>query len=509
MFRSKLKKIIFWWFSLSLVFTLFSIIIINYEVNQFWGEHTQVADYQTYEQAQQKIAIVDVNVLTPDGEYMMSGQTVLIDQGVISHIGFNSNQLDDFQIINGSGKYLIPGLIDSHVHLWQSPNDLLLYLANGVTHIRELNGSEEHLLWKAEIQTGRPGPDMFVASRRHNSQGVLKGWFDRWTAKINNVNDIDSIESDVISMMEQGYDAIKIYTFLENNHFNAFNQVAKNKGVQLLGHIPINMKLKEIWSSELKELAHVEELVKALDREFGGYQSKTAEQFLQFVQQRSHEIVDHLLAQDVAVVSTLALMERFPAQKSHAAEELKTIELAYVNPGISEATYSAIRVMGWLPDVNIYRLPEDFPPQSVAGNLIYWQTYAKANQILINVMAEADVKILAGTDANVPIMVPGFSMHEELLSLVQAGMSSGQALRSATSTPAEWMGVKTGKVQIGYQADLLLLHGNPLEDIVHTQSIDEVINNGRRYNSHELESMLNAVKTANDNSRKQAISAYQ
>jgi len=509
----KLRKVLLWLLSLSLSLSLLmfvvSIIVINYEVNQFWGEHTEEVDNQWYEQRQQNLAIVNVNALSTDGENMLAQQTVLIEQGIITHIGSQISLPDDFHVINGTGKFLIPGLIDSHVHLWQSPNDLLLYLANGVTHIRELNGSEEHLQWKAEIQAGRPGPDMFVASRRHNSQGLLKGWFDRWTAKINNVSDVDAVESGMITIMAKGYDAIKIYTFLENNHFKVFNEVAKKLDVQLLGHIPINMKLKEIWQSEMKELAHTEELVKALDREFGGYESKTAKEFLQFVQQRSNEIISHLLDQDMAVISTLALMERFPAQKSHVAEELRTVELAYVNPGIAEATYPAIRVMGWLPDVNIYRLPEDYPSERVTGNLIYWKTYARANQMLIQVMAEAGVRVLAGTDANVPIMVPGFSLHEELQSFAQAGMTESQALLSATSLPAEWMGVKSGKVQAGYQADLLLLRANPLNDIKHTQSIDTVINNGRLYEREQLDNMLKAVKQANNNSRKVIISAYE
>jgi len=168
--------------------------------------------------------------LSVDGEGMLADQTVLVEQGVITYLGPQITPPADFQIIDGAEKFLIPGLVDSHVHLWQSPNDLLLYLANGVTHIKEMNGSEEHLQWKSEIQTGRPGPDMFVASRRHNSQGLFKGWFDRWTAKVNNVTDVEKIEAQISSIVEEGFDAIKIYTFLENDHFEAFNQAAKKLG---------------------------------------------------------------------------------------------------------------------------------------------------------------------------------------------------------------------------------------------------------------------------------------
>jgi len=512
---SMFKKTLWWLFLLITSVLIMTPLLINYEVNQIWGEYTEKVATEPFKQPVKDLAIVNVNILSVDGTHMIEQQTVLIEHGVISEINSQVNLPDAVTVIDGTGKYLIPGLIDSHVHLWQSPNDLLLYLANGVTHIRELNGSAEHLVWKNEIQAGRPGPEMFVASRRHNSAGFFKGWFDRWTAKIQPVSDLDAIESDIIKMKNIGYDAIKIYTFLEKVHFQKINEIAKKYGMQLLGHIPITMELSEIWQSELKELAHTEELIKALNREFNGYNSESAASFLDYVQQRSSDVVSHLLNQDMAVVSTLKLMETFAKQKGDISAELRTVELAYVNPGITESTHPAIRVMGWLPGVNIYRLPNDYPAERIKGNQLYWQTYAKANQILIKAMAEKEVMILAGSDANVPVMVPGFSLHQELQSLTQAGLTEAQALRTATATPAAWMEkhsntkIKTGKVQLGYQADLLLLRENPLFDIKNTQTIEAVINNGRWHPRKQLDGMLTAVKQANDQSRKLAINYFE
>ncbi|MFK8013267.1 MAG: amidohydrolase family protein [Marinicellaceae bacterium] len=502
------KKISKWVLIFILLSTPFSLFYTYTEINRLWGEYTEQVDHNQFYRPQADLVIQNVQVLTSDGSRMLANQSVVIQDGVIVSMGKNVLVPAGYKVIDGNGQYLIPGMIDSHVHLWQSPNDLLLYLANGITHIKEMNGSEEHLQWKQEIQQGRPGPDMFVASRRHNSTGLLRGWFDRLTAKINPVNEGDNIEAELLDLIAQGFDAIKVYTFLSKAHFLAFDAAAKQHGFQILGHTPITMKLNEIWGTEFRELGHVEELVKALNREFGGFQSKTAEAYLKYVRSRSDEIVKQLLKHDVAVQTTLTLMQDFAPIREDLDAVLSGVQLPYVNPGIAESTHPSIRAMGWLPEVNIYRLPDDYPDELKAGNQMYWETYAEANRILIRAMAEGGVKLLAATDANVPVMVPGFSLHEELISLQQVGMSNSAVLQAATKVPAQAMDIKTGVVGVGYQADLLLLSANPLESISNTQKIEMVINNGRVYDRSTLDQILAAVKAANNSSRTSDISHY-
>jgi len=164
--------------------------------------------------------------------------------------------------------------------------------------------------------------------------------------------------------------------------------------------------------------------------------------------------------------------------------------------------------MGWLPDVNIYRLPDDYPHANLAGNRKYWETYAKANQILLRAMAEKGVQILAGSDANVPVAVPGFSLHDELRSMTRAGMTPSQVLLSATVAPANSMNIKAGKIVQGYDANLLLLNKNPLLDIENTKTINSVIINGRLLQRNQLDAMLEAVQKANDESRKKNINDF-
>lgn len=120
----------------------------------------------------------------------------------------------------------------------------------------------------------------------------------------------------------------------------------------------------------------------------------------------------------------------------------------------------------------------------------------------------AGVKILAGTDTNLPPTVPGFSLHDEFQAMIDAGMSASQILRSATSTPAQRMGSNTGKITLGYKANLILLDESPLENIANTRRINTVFLNGRVLDRSLLNEILESVKRANDSSRKIGISQF-
>ncbi len=506
--KATIKK----WFKRAILAILFISVIsfmwVDYHIDHLWGEHTRVVDHTQFHSPQVDIVITDVDVLSADGSHMIADQTVLIEQGEISIIASHIELPIHIKLINGEGKYLIPGLIDSHVHLWQSPNDLLLYIANGVTHVRELNGSDEHLKWKQEIINGRIGPNLFVASSRFNSNSLFQSWFQKWAMKITSINSLNSAENLVKEFAAKGYDAIKTYTFISNQDYWALNKATQKVGIPLLGHTPINMELSDVWKSNQKELAHIEELVKALIREFDGYNYKNADEFLYYVKGRSDEIALNLFNNKIAVVSTIWLMESFSPQKMNLKKTLNEVQLAYVNPGIIEKSPITSRAMGWLPDSNIYRWSPNLTNEKKWQYNVYWKTYAKAHHILLRSMVDKRVTILAGTDANVPVAVPGFSLHDELISLTQSGMSASQALISATSMPAAWMKENSGKIQAGYKADLLLLNKNPLENIENTKSIDSVIRNGHFYNRTTLNAMLKAIKKANDESRTVDIDEY-
>ena len=481
----------------------------NYELRHMFGRYTDVVDTTQFDVTSKPTSITNVSILSPDGNRFIENQTVRIDKGIIISIDSINQSPSNHLIIDGQGRYLIPGLIDSHVHLWQSPNDLLLYVANGVTHIREMMGSAEHLNWRQEIEEGkRIGPKMFVASNKVQSFGRFQGWLMNWTQGNINQNKPDNAFLRLNNLSNKGYDAVKIGSFLNKENYKILSAEANKTDLPLVGHLPLSVGLKELWNSSQKEVSHIEEFVKALNAEFGYYSSENAEEFIKFVSERSNEVASNLVKNKIAVVSTLGLTESFTEQKFNLDRLLKSIQLQYVNPGIIEGTILTSRGVGWLPKVNLYRLPENLDSEEELGIKIFWNAYAKAHQILLKAMVENGVQILAGTDSNIPVMVPGFALHDELKSLTQSGMSPAQALRSATAAPATRMEVASGNILPDHRADLVLLNKNPLENIENTKTIEMVILNGKVLNRGQLDTILHAVEKANDKSRNSEIASF-
>lgn len=476
-------------------------VFVDRELSKMYGGHTEVAEINLQNNTPSYYALTNVNVLSPSADSFVSDQTVLVDDGAIVSVGANEEFADDRPIIDGNGMYLVPGYTDSHVHLWESENDLLLYIANGVTQIREMNGLPVHLRWKEEIAAGRPGPDMFVVAPQFATFGLFEGIFVGWTQHKVIVRSEKQVNQAVKSYAKKGFDAIKASSFLDKEGYVALSVATKENAIPLVGHIPLAVGLDDLWRSNQTEIAHVEELMKALRDEFGGYSDENANEFLEFVRSRSDDIADHMNENNISVTSTLSLIDSFHKQKSDLDAVLGAAELEYENPGISEGTMITSRGIGWLPDVNIYRWPGDWDLERRAKSLIYWKTYAAAQHIVIDALLEKSVPIMAGTDANVPVMVPGFSLHEEMQALNDAGMSPSQVLMSATTTPAKFMKTNTGKISAGFKANLVLLRENPLKDIGATDSIDMVIVNGRVYSRRDLDEILKAVLSANERSR--------
>lgn len=484
-----------------IVVALGAFVFTDNQLSKMYGGHTKVAEVVLSVNAPEKYALINVSVLTPSADSFTPGQTVMIENGKIKTVASDIDVAEDIPAIDGEGLFLVPGFTDSHVHLWESENDLLLYIANGVTQIREMNGSKAHLRWKEEIAAGRIGPDMYVVAPQVATFGFFEGLLVGWTQNKTIARSRQGVERVVQSFKKSGYDAVKASSFLDANGYAAIGEAATKSSIPLVGHIPMAVGLDEFIASPQTETAHIEELVKGLDRAFGGYLPNNADEFLDYVRTESDQLAARLRESDKAIASTLALIDSFPHQKTDLASVLNNSELEYVNPGITEGVEITSRGMGWLPNVNLYRWPDGITDKQKEDSVTYWTAYAEAHHIVFEALLEAGVPILAGTDANVPVMAPGFSLHEEIKALHDAGMSRSQALASATTAPAAWANANTGEVSPGFKANLVLLRDNPLEDIGATSSIETVIMNGRIFSRNDLDLMLQAVLDANDSSR--------
>ena len=478
-------------------------------VDFIYGGHTELVDHTLFSTPVELTAITNVNVLSPDGQSMLANRTVVVDGGQIISVSVGSSIPAGAAVIDGRGKFLIPGLVDSHTHLLNSPNDLLLYVANGVTHIRDLGGSAERLKLREQIEHGRVGPRLYVSSPPIDSLSLLEGAFFELITFHKNTRSVEHAKKLVKKYVEQGYDAIKIY-HLDMPSYRAVNELADELGVPTTGHFPLTFEMSELAVTQQKEVAHLEEFVRVLLREFGSINEFGSEAFYAYVEARSNEIIDDVLAKDITVNTVLWYMESVTDQFNDLDAALKGVEIEYANPGLVEGTKdSKDYKVGWLPSYNQFEPQSGVSEETHKEHQTFWQAREKAHHILLKAMVERGVNFVAGTDSGGNLVVPGFSIHDELSSLNVAGMSAAQAIASATSNPATLMNSNAGVIEVGRRADMLILNENPLANIDNTRTIDTVILNGRVFKRDQLDAMLEAVKLANDTSRKINIDKYR
>lgn len=476
------------------------------ELNKVLGKSTKVIDISLIVKPSEIIHIKNVNILSEDCSSFIKNQDVIIKNGAIINLGENLLMDSTATIIDGTNKYLIPGLIDSHVHLKESKNDLFLYLVNGVTSVREMAGRPIALEWRKEIQKNGFGPRMFVASPViFSSESGLTGYYYSWTRQSINYSTKDDADKKIKKIKEQGYDAVKMYGFVNPQMFKTTIDISKKYNIPVIGHIPL-VNLDTFFTSGQKEVAHVEELtVKTID-DFGKSISKNPKEFHNYLKIQSVKIAKRLKENKISVTTTVWLCESFLNQRFDLKLKLKEIELKYANPKIIEGT--PLYKLGWLPGRNGYEYDREDNPEAKKLSLIYWKTYAEAIHIMTKALVDNKVAIMAGTDANVATVVPGFSLHDELQSLSKSGMTNSQVLYSTTVEPSNWMKRNTGKIKVGYNSDLVLLSKNPLDDIKNTKAIEYVFFDKNMIDKVQISKILKAIEEANNENRSIKINAY-
>ena len=475
------------------------------ELNKVLGKSTNVINISSIVKPSTITVIKNVNVLSEDCSYFIKNQDVTIKDGMIIQLGENKILDSRATVIDGKDKFLIPGLIDSHVHLKESKNDLFLYLINGVTYVREMAGSPVILEWRKAIQKTGLGPRMFIASPTIFSESGLTGYYYSWTRHSINYSTKNDAEKAISKISEQGYDAVKMYGFVNPDMFKATIESAKKNNIPVIGHIPL-VNLDTFYHSGQVEAAHIEELtVKTID-DFGKSISKNPEEYLKFLKVNSMHIAKKMKENNISVTSTVWLCESFPGQRFDLKSKLKETSLKYVNPKIIEGTM--LYKLGWLPGTNGYEYDGKEDQSAKKLSQTFWNTYVQAIHIMTRALVDNKVVIMAGTDSNVATVVPGFSLHNELESLSKAGMTNAKVLYSATVAPSTWMNSNTGKIKTGYRSDLVLLTKNPLEDIKNTKAIEYVFFDKYRMDKTQIKTILKAIEKANNENRSIKIDEY-
>jgi len=408
-------------------------------------------------------AIKDVAVIPMDREIILQHQTVIVTAGKITALGpaKSTKPPKDADVIDGRGKYLIPGLTDAHVHL-MTPAELPLYLVNGVTTVFNLDGRPAHLLWKKEVADGKLlGPTIF------STGPIFYG-----------AKDIAAAVQEVDDDAAAGYDGFKIYNPVKKDQYAAVAAEVHKKNLLFIGHIARDVDVDTTLNSG-QSIAHMEEFTYT----YFNPKRDDQDEHIVFNESLIPALTKQVKASGVYVVPTIDTFHDIVRQATDLNEFLTTPSLKYVAPWV---------LAGLQPGFDRYAL--NFKPDRYQ----YLRDSYAFQLKLIKAFGDAGVPIMAGTDSMGVGPVAGFSTHNELAEIVKAGLTPFQALQTSTTIPATYLrqADSAGTIAAGKKADLVLLDANPLDNIDNTRKIAGVMVHGQWFDQAKLKDLLDSRQAA-------------
>ena len=421
-------------------------------------------------------AFVGVNVVPMDSERVVENQTVVVENGHVAALGATG----EVEIpkgatrIDGAGKYLMPGLAEMHGHLPNpdlpaavTENVLFLYVANGVTTVRGMQGHLSQIPLRARIDSGElVGPRLILGSPSMSGGSVAT---------------VEDGKRLVQEYKAAGFDLLKVHENLSPEVYDAIAATAKEAGISFGGHVTDTVGLFHALSAGQTTVDHLDNYVEALVPEGQAPQDAPgllgAEQLLSRIDEsRLPQVVKATLDADASVVPTMVLWESGIYATRPSAELLRErTEVRYMPKDMVERWVKAVdeRVSASDPEM-LRRL-------------------AELRRTILEALHEGGVRILLGTDSPQIFSVPGFSIHREMQFYVDSGMSPYEVISSGTRVVGDYFGENFGTIAVGQSGDLILVDGNPLEDIKNVSRISGVMARGRYVSRDEIEKKLEAI----------------
>lgn len=411
------------------------------------------------------------------GDGTMENQTVVVEGDRIVSILSTGNfkPEDGTYIIDGSGKFLIPGLAEMHGHV--PPTDppanapsyftdeyveqtLFLYVAAGITTVRGMLGWPNQLQLKDKVNSGEViGPNLYLAGPSFNG---------------NSINSPQQAIEKVKQQKQEGWDLLKIHPGLTRAEYDAMAETANEVGIRFGGHVPEDVGIEHAIEMGQETMDHIDGYYRWL-QEFEESEWET----------RMEQIVAKTKEAGVWIVPTQALWETVIGAADYEAMK-QYDELKYIPPAVRQGYYNYVS--------NNVENNSNLDREAARKE-------AEWRQKLLREMNEQGVRILMGTDAPQLFSVPGFSIHRELPHMADAGMTLYEILESGTANVGKYFSNEDdfGTIAEGQRADLLLLNENPLDDIAHLQNHSGVMVQGRWYSREMIDKRLKEIEAANAN----------
>ena len=424
----------------------------------------------------QPVAITHVTVIDVAGGPSRADMTVLLDGGRIGGVGRSSEMAvpDNAQVVEGAGKFLIPGLWDMHAHwgpgaAYMAAAYLPLFTANGVTGIRMMAGHPIYLQWRRQWMEGTlAGPRMVLAGI------IVDGPQPFWRDSIATSTPEDGRQA-VQRTQQDGYDFVKVYSSLSRRVFFAIADEAKKRRIPFAGHVPDAVRVEEASDAGQKSIEHLTGLRLAVSSQ----ETELRREFAAAVRlPATAERAALLRSLGVRVLDThdaakaAALFAKF---KANGTWQVPTLPVLWLDARLPEPEHAMDPRMKYMP----------------AQVRAWWASDSRRRE-LVGEMHRAGVGILAGSDSQNPYCFPGFSLHDDLEWLVKAGLSPLAALQAATRNPAIYLDrlQDFGTVEKGKMADLVLLDADPTQDIRATRRITAVVAAGKLLTREALDRTL-------------------
>jgi hypothetical protein len=449
------------------------------------------------------LAFTNVNVIPVEPEGVLSDQTVVVENGRVSEVGPAGEVKvpSGATVIAGEGRYLMPGLTDSHTHP-MAEDDLIIFLANGITHIRSMWGEPSLLELRSRIERGEvTGPEISTSGRMVDGKDPIH---------FGTVELVDPARAAGLmrAQIDQGFDWIKIYSNMSLEVFDAVDAASAELGIQYAGHVPSAVSLEHALKSGMSSMEHLlgyggaaqaEWVPISLEELFPNPETTAFFEKLgrgeldagrMLDPDRLASIAEQTAKSDTWVVPTLVVLENVQGRGDKVPPEMR-----YLPPSV-RAFWAGFAAMDAMYSADYH-----------AGKAALFDKQLE----IVEALHAAGAKILAGTDGPNPGVVPGFSLVEELELFMKAGFSTADAIRSATYDAAVFMGEEgeRGHIAEGVAADLLLVDGNPLDDLAALKTPAGVVRAGTWHEGSELRAKLEELAAGYDRLEAQLNEAPQ